>query len=386
MLTYIEESKTATDQKPTKRGSKKQQQHALTIEDDPQRDGPGFDIPDSAEISGKQIKFVHWKKGLYTELFAYVEPSRFSRAVEHVDSLALAKQLMTFAWDVNCFDSARSDKCTTRKKKDLFERLRLMYNSLGRCLSNITMQDGFVDWAEQGHYGLEDLRTEMGRHVRVFDSIQKKIASVPSDMLVGSSTTFCNKDIIANYSYADAHITLADDGQLVLSSLFPKARRNLSRRISEELGAVEVQKTGVGKSAASAKDGQDSSGSGGKKRKAPARAQAAGDTKSAKKARTDDNGGASGSIIRRRHSNKTTVAARPVVGKGRSPAQPPSPTPSQIAAAGASASSGSRAPTRSGAARRPPPPESCDQGEGEDEDMAGGESESPKAGEEITTS
>ena len=114
-----------------KKGKSKDVLPTLESEPTPDDDMPGFQIPDSAELSGKMLKFSNWKKGLVVELLAYVEPKKFSLAVRKVDSLNLARQLLCMGWDVEAFDPSKSDRITTRSKKLAFDRLRscLLYTS-----------------------------------------------------------------------------------------------------------------------------------------------------------------------------------------------------------------------------------------------------------------
>lgn len=207
-------------------------------DDEPASCGPGFAIPDSHEVSDKQVKFANWKKQLIVELFSSVEPRVFSIAVVKVDSLQLARQLLTYGWDVECIDSPKSDKCSTRKKKDLFERLRQLYMGLGSRLRSIELHDGFVDWSRHGHYSLEDIQTPAGREVRIQDKVAGKFACIPSEIVGGHSGVWSAKDNMCNFSYNDAKIKVPSGGEFVLASLFPKVRRNRSRRMSEELAAV----------------------------------------------------------------------------------------------------------------------------------------------------
>lgn len=242
VLAYIQDvrDEKAGKKKPgkTSKGGASEHDRRLALEDDTAPSGPGFIINDSAELSGKQVKFANWKKQLVVELFSYCEPRTFSSAVVRVDSLQLAKQLLTYGWDIKVMDTAKSDKCTAWRKKDQFERMRQLYMGLGSRLRNIELVDGFVDWSRFGHYALEDVQTPLGREVKVHDKVANKHACIPSEWVAGIAGVWTLKDIVCNYSYMDAKVQLPDRGELVLASLFPKVRKQLSRRISEELSAV----------------------------------------------------------------------------------------------------------------------------------------------------
>lgn len=201
-------------------------------------DTPVFDIPSSAELSGKMMKLTNWKKQLIVELLAYVEPKKFSLALRKVDSVNLARQLFCMGFGVEAFDPSKSDRITTRNKKLAFDRLRSLYIGNGRLLREVELQDGFVDFSTHGHYSIETLNCKSAMEVRVTDKRQRKVAVVPSEMMTNLTTSYASKDIKSNYSYADAYIVLPDGSSLALGNLFPKVRRVLSKKLSDELDAL----------------------------------------------------------------------------------------------------------------------------------------------------
>lgn len=240
VLAYIQDvrEEKAGKMKPgkTSKGGASEHEQRLALEDDTAPSGPSFIINDRAELSGNQVKFANCKKQLVVELFSYCEPRTFSPAVR-VDSLQLAKQLLTYGWDVEVVDATKSDTCTTRRKRDQFERMLHLYMGLGSRFRNIELVDGFVDWSRFGHYALEDVQAPLGQ-VKVHDKVANKHACIPSELVAGIAGIWSSKDIVCNYSYMDAKVQLPDRGELVWASLFPKVRKQLSRRISEELPAV----------------------------------------------------------------------------------------------------------------------------------------------------
>jgi hypothetical protein len=88
VLAYIAEVKAEREGK-TKKGPKKSgSQASLALAGDKDGlDGPGFDIDEATQLSGKQLKLSAWRKGLIRELLAYCEPGAFGMHRCHVDSL-----------------------------------------------------------------------------------------------------------------------------------------------------------------------------------------------------------------------------------------------------------------------------------------------------------
>ena len=213
--------------KPKKSKSK---ESMLALEDsEVDDDQPGFQIPGSAELSGKSMRLTNWKKGLIVELLAYCEPKKFSLALRKVDSINLARQLFCTGWGVETFDSTKSDRITTRNKKLAFDRFRSLYIGNGRLPREVDLVDGFADFATHGHYSIETVSCSTGMEVRVTDKRQSKVALVPSEMLTNPTATYNPKDIKLNYSYAEAFIVLPDGSSLGLGNLFPKVRRVLNK-------------------------------------------------------------------------------------------------------------------------------------------------------------
>jgi len=237
VLSFIEDVERANtggseDATPKKKAAKGPGELALDDE------APTVVIPASAKLNRNQFKYSLWRKSLLLELFAYVEPRMWSQAKRTVDSVQLAKQCMEFAFDVHCIDDAKSDKCVSLQKKDVFESLRHLYKALGSRFNNIEIVDGFVDWQKHGVYKLEDVRTTEGREVRVTDTLTGKVACLPKDALSNFAHTFTMQDVHQNFSWKEALLVLPDGDSFTLSQLFPKVNRKLAKKISEELKAV----------------------------------------------------------------------------------------------------------------------------------------------------
>jgi hypothetical protein len=170
----------------------------------------------------------------------------------------LARQLLCMGWDVEAFDPSKSDRITTRSKKLAFDRLRSLYIGNGRLLKDVELVDGFVDFSSDGHYTIETVTASTGLEVRVTDRRQRKVAVVPNEMLQNATVGYRPKDIKLNFSYGGAYIDLPDGSSLALSNLFPKVRRVLAKKLSDELKAVAT-----GGKASPPKTGQQKEGKGG---------------------------------------------------------------------------------------------------------------------------
>lgn len=127
----------------------------------------------------------------------------------------------------------------SKSKRDTFESLRQLYLANGRRFVNLSLKDGFVDWCAEGFYSICDERTQDGRKIALMDKFNRKTAVIPNEMAAGYTPKFTNGDIRDNFSWTEAtlHFGKSED-HIQLFQFFPKVRRALTRKLSEEPGAT----------------------------------------------------------------------------------------------------------------------------------------------------
>jgi hypothetical protein len=242
VISYLDDLELNRNGVPGKGKKRKACEENKDTHDETDADEPGFKIDKDTTLNKHCSKFYGWKRNLVVELLQYVEPSIFGKHKKvKVDSLFVMKQLLEHGFDVEAFDDKSSDKPCTLNKLHCFDNLRAVYISLGRRFRNIDLVNGFVSWSSAGFFSVEDIRTDDGRKVRIGDKITDRVAAIPTDFLSGMSPTFVftNEHINENWSWDKAALKFPCGRDLPLSSLFPKFRRQLGRKISEELGAVK---------------------------------------------------------------------------------------------------------------------------------------------------
>lgn len=206
-------------------------------------DEPGFIIDPSVHLPRQAVKYAAWKKGLLSELFCYCEPMVWSAARKKVDSHIMLKQILEFCFEIRCMSDATSDKVSLKGKLQVFEALRILHKSLGRRLSQVYMLNGFVDWSSEGFFSVEVvLRSPNSkREIFMVDKLHNaKRVQIPNELMPDKKIEITDKSIGSNCSWPDAfmYIDTAKQSVLVLSTLFPKVQRALTRNLSDELGAT----------------------------------------------------------------------------------------------------------------------------------------------------
>lgn len=156
----------------------------------------------------------------------------------------MLKQILEFAFEIKCMTDASSDKVSQKGKLQVFEALRILHKTLGRRLSQLHMLSGFVDWSVEGFFSVEVVLRSPSSKREIFIVVKahhNKRAQVPDELMPDKKMEITEKSIESNYSWSDAfmYIDTTKQSVLILSTLFPKVQRALSRKISDELGATK---------------------------------------------------------------------------------------------------------------------------------------------------
>lgn len=130
----------------------------------------------------------------------------------------------------------------------------------GRRLSALEVRDGAVDWAKQGFFDITDSMGADGRQLRLVDRASGRVATMPPELMIGvPQKRYEAVDICANFSYVGACVMLGAN-KLECHTLFPRFKRELVRRLSDDIGASAkkpspVRASGKVASSGSGKDG-----------------------------------------------------------------------------------------------------------------------------------
>ena len=227
------------------RGEKSQRRRAA--KDDPgseeddeiASDEPGFDIEAGAVLSKHMMKYAGWRKILCLEVLSYCEPRIFAPTRRaRIDSATHAKRFMEFGFCLNVLNESSSDRPMTKNKRECFDRLRQVYIKLGRRFRSLTFKAGRnfdVDWTSQGVYTIAESKVAGTTTVELTDKFTDKTVTLPIEWLEGCPPGFFeNEKIKENWSTQRASITLPSGEELECYSLFPKLKRTLARKLSDE--------------------------------------------------------------------------------------------------------------------------------------------------------
>eukprot|EP00971_Amphidinium_carterae_P058383 1155036-Amphidinium_carterae.2 len=228
--------------RPRRAASSEDLQIDVSLEDDEQLALQHVAITESEPLPRCASKYSTWTKDLVCDLLAWVEPRLYPKAKKNGWPVELLKQLMEMAFDLICVEvpkkKVQSDRPSSLASKlTTFNRLRCMYIALGKRLRVVQVQDGNVNWGENGLYAV----TGGGDAVTVTHRFSLRTARIPCEFLSSTGPQYSSKDISMNYSKISAHLHLSS-GELQLATLFPEigngSARSLARRFSDELGVT----------------------------------------------------------------------------------------------------------------------------------------------------
>lgn len=273
--------------------------------------GPPFEIDQKLTLGRSGTRYAAWKKALFLELFHYCGGRRWNPAKKLLDSLPQLQQVFEYSFDLNISDpTRRQDRSVQTNKKATFEALAALHEAHGRRLLSIDVRDGAVEWTKQGCFSVVDTTQKDGaRRIVVTDRFANRVANLPEYMLSDcQDAPLTNDNIMMKYSYQGAYLKINASDKFECHNLFPRAKRQLVRRMSDDVGASVAMETG-----------------GPPKKNQGKRTGSGSDESSTKKQKVG-----SSAAPKNAAKKKTTQAAA----KLRDSAPPPSPTGDQASAAG----------------------------------------------------
>ena len=211
----------------------------------------------------------HWPLKLYTQLFAYIEPSLFGGAIQPTDSMTVLRQLMERCFGYNTGvvkgQTATKLKDLKRTKLEQFEVLRREYIANGRPLRTIEFEDQIVRWENKGNGIYKSFLADTLPPGQVpptpvdtcgfcvMNTLTGKSVAVPA-LTCGTSnpSAFMDLVILLNHNESGAKYDIPKGVPLDIFQLFARANRghchHKTQRAVEQLAIEDVAYNGRGES------------------------------------------------------------------------------------------------------------------------------------------